>query len=130
MKIKEVSIQSFISWYGFTFETFADYEGFYIRVVPDNPKVSHEAVEKLENQKLRTRKELVEAFRPYDNTYKILCDEFGYRGYNHYEQMYRFLNELLYKLESNDCDDWEFMDRIVSLMKITQAYIDYQVISG
>ena len=130
MKIKEVSIQSFVSWYGFTFETFADYDGFYIRVVSDNPKVSQEAVEKLENLKLRTRKELVEAFRPYDNTYKILCDEFGYRGYNHYEQMYRFLNELLYKLESNDCDDWEFMDRIISLMKITQAYIDYQVISG
>ena len=130
MKIKEVSIQSFVSWYGFTFETFADYEGFYIRVVPDVPKFSQEIVEKLENQKLRTRKELVDAFRPYDNTYTILCDEFGYIGYNDYEQMYRFLNELLYKLESNDCDDWEFMDRIVSLMKITQAYIDYKVIGG
>ena len=98
--------------------------------MPDNPKVSKEAVEKLENQKLRTRKELVEAFRPYDNTYQILCDEFWYRGYNDYEQMYRFLNELLDELESNDSDDWELTDRIISLMKIIQAYIDYKVISG
>lgn len=130
MKIKEVSIQSFVSWYGFTFETFADYDGFYIRVVPDNPKVSKEAVENLENKKLRTRKELVEAFRPYDNTYQILCDEFWYRGYNDYEQMYRFLNELLDELESNDSDDWELTDRIIALMKIIQAYIDYKVIGG
>lgn len=119
----EMTPWEFTMWFGLGCEQFADYEGFYFRVFTVNKyggDIPQEDVIKLEAGQYRTRAQLVEAFRPYDTTYKTLCDDFNYTGEQDYNEMLKFVLPLLQDEDIYGDDKYELQ----VLSKIISVFID------